>query len=455
MSFDEKYQLVDLVEDENAKIFVAEEISTGRKVSVFLFVGEQARLHADLIERLRMADHRQFPELIETGNNQGTPYVVTQPLSGFSELKNRILRIQLTAEAPTTPQRENFSKVGMWHVPQILSAAPAAQKPSDETAKEPQPTKQPADAPIVAPPPSGGEFTRMFQTPAAPLGEPTVNIPKAAPQQMQSPPTPPPPPSGGEFTRMFQTPAAPLGEPTVNIPKAAPRQTQTAPPPPSGGEFTRVFQAAAPPLGEPAVNAPTAPEPPAAQPRPPQSAPGEFTRFFQSASTTPVPPMPNKTEAKGEFTRVFGGSGRPEAPAAASTRLFESPPPPGEGLRPEKPEVSRPSPPKAFGTPAGEFTRVFGGASMETLPPAKSTPPAAENPAPPAAPGAAGEYTRMFSAPPKPEEPAAAPEPAGVPSAASASPAPAKSNSRLPLILTGVIFVLLVVIVALIFTLWK
>jgi hypothetical protein len=80
MSFDEKYRLLELAEDQGVKTFVASEISTGRKVTVYLFVGEQAQVQADLLIQLRAADRVQFPELIEVGDNRGTPYVVTQPI---------------------------------------------------------------------------------------------------------------------------------------------------------------------------------------------------------------------------------------------------------------------------------------------------------------------------------------------------------------------------------------
>ena len=50
MEFYEKYELLDLFKDEGVKVFNARETSTGRRIAVFLFVGEQARLHAELLE---------------------------------------------------------------------------------------------------------------------------------------------------------------------------------------------------------------------------------------------------------------------------------------------------------------------------------------------------------------------------------------------------------------------
>ena len=450
MSFDETYQLVDLVEDENAKTFVAKEIATDRTVSVFLFVGDQARRHAELLERLRVADRRQFPELIEIGNNQGTPYVVTQPLSGFSELKKRALQLKSPAEAPATSKKEDFSKVGMWHVPQTLSAPPGTRQPPDAGGTELKPLQQPKDKPVVAAPSpqpeSGGEFTRMFQAPAPPLGEPPVRIPEA-------PAGPPqPPPAAGEFTRMFQAPAPPLGEPPVRTPEAPAEPSQ---PPPAAGEFTRMFQAPAAPSGEPAGRTPKVPEPAGVPPRSEKSEPGEFTRFFQSAPTTaPVPPIPQKPETQGQFTRIFGAGGRPDTPPATSPRLFESAPASTESRQRPKREASVPAPPQAFNTPAGEFTRVFGGAPMEAAPSANGLSAPAEAASTPAA-ASAGEYTRLFSAPVSSQTMETEAEPAKEPAAAADSPAAAKPSSRLPLVLTGVIFLLLVVIVVLIFTLWK
>ena len=222
MDFYQKYELLDVLKDEGVQVFNARELATGRRITVFLFVGEQARLHAGLLEQLRASQRSGRPGLLEVGDNQGTPYAATEMLGGLADLK----RMAVVAPAPPATRAgkpDAFTRVGVWH--------------------------------IAAPTPS-----------RAPEATPVTPLPPAAAM-------PPAQPAPGEFTRMFQAaPPRPIGE---TAPPAAP----PAPPAQSApGEFTRLFQASPPPLpmGEAA--------PPAARPPAPlaQPAPGEFTRFFQS-----------------------------------------------------------------------------------------------------------------------------------------------------------------------------
>src|ERR1035437_3949372 len=176
MDFYQKYELLDLLKDEGVKVFNAREIVTGRPVTVFLFVGEQAGLHADLLEQLRAS---QRPGLLKVGENQGTPCVATEPLGGLADLKRKVAVPQ---PPPATPMAarppDAFTRVGVWHIP--------APTPSGARGATPVTPLPPA---ATAPPaqPAPGEFTRMFQAPAPPqpIGE-------AAPPP---PPTHAPPPA--------------------------------------------------------------------------------------------------------------------------------------------------------------------------------------------------------------------------------------------------------------------
>jgi hypothetical protein len=406
MRFDEKYQLLNLKEDAEAKCFDAREISTGRQVSVFLFVGEQASEQAQLIEQLRTADHSLFPELIETDRNQATPYVVTKPLSGFAELKAKTSKLQPASPIQSEHQRDEFAKAGMWRVPPERREPPLM---ASDSVKPLSTSDHAENLPAASSLPSG--FTQMFQTPAAPMREPTLGLLSPSAPPPQQPAAPPPEPAAGEFTRMFQTPAAPIGEPTA----------EAAPPPPPSSQRS----------------APVPPKQPAAPP-PQEAGPGEFTRFFQPAlapsGTVPVRKQPAE---QGQFTQVFGGS--TSSPAAQGspgqfTRIFETPP----TAPTQQPGFIAPSAPPASAPPAGEFTRVFGSpvAEAPTPSPAEVQPRAAP-----------GEYTRMFGAQdaPPPAEPAST-------LAASQAPEPvlaARQASKLPFILGGIILLLLIAIVVL------
>jgi len=268
MSFDEKYRIVDLAEDAITKTYVAREKSTGREVTIFVFAGKHAPAEAEVIGRLSASDRSTLPEFIETGSDQGIPYVITEPLGGYADLKRRVLQTR-------TPLPE----------------------------------------------PASGEFTRMFQSPAALIHEP---IPKTVPDSIpvQKPAAPPAPePAPGEFTRMFQSPAALIDE---AIPKTVPDSA---------------------PVRK------SAPVPPA-----PEPAPGEFTKLFSRA---PIPlesvDVPSKSATAGEFTQIFRG-GTVDPPLASapspleSTSFFSSPPV-------EAPTAS--ATPEAVSSP-GEYTRIFG-----------------------------------------------------------------------------------------------
>src|ERR1019366_5477084 len=102
MDFYQKYELLDLLKDEGVKVFNAREIVTGRPVTVFLFVGEQARLHADLLEQLRASQRPDRTGLLEVGDTQGTPFVATEPLGGLADLK----RIVAVPQPPPAAPRE-------------------------------------------------------------------------------------------------------------------------------------------------------------------------------------------------------------------------------------------------------------------------------------------------------------------------------------------------------------
>ena len=483
MSFEERYRLLELAGDEGAKAFVAQENSTGKKVTVFLFVGEQARAQADFIVQLRTVDRARFPELIETGDNHGTPYVVTEPLDSLSELKNRLSHLEAAPQETLVHKPGEFSKAGVWHIPATFKSAPEGaakvfKEPpatdSHQTAQtsahsapgsftqmfqapaapigEPLPEMPKAPTPPAAPPPAQpapGSFTQMFQAPATPFGEPVPEMPKTP-----TPPAAPPPaqPAPGSFTQMFQAPAAPFGEPVPEMPKAPMQPAAPPPAQPAPGAFTQMFQAPAAPFGEPVPEMPKAPMQPV-QPKPMQSGPGEFTRFFSAASSSsPAPtPMPQKPESQGEFARIFGSGGsgdRVTTPPATVTGIFSAS---SSAASPQQSETA-PTPPRAYKSPGGEFTKLFGDTGigipmtgpMAPMPTPGTTPPPSGSP---------GEYTRMFSAQPLPQEPLAEPVPA--PIGTQEASAPAKRPSKMIPVLIGAILLLLAAIAVIVIAMRK
>jgi hypothetical protein len=158
---------------------------------------------------------------------------------------------------------------------------------------------------------TGGEFTRLFNSPLPenPLGPATGrdDWPPAAPQKEEP----------GAFTRMFQAQNP-----------AAPRKEE---PPPQGGEFTRFFK----PQGPQGPQFPAAPLPPPNQgPMPQQAPPPRAPSGYAPSSNTPP----------GDFTRMFGKS------ALGADAAGTAPPPSAA------PPASQPMAPPQQVTPPQQMT---------------------------------------------------------------------------------------------------
>ncbi|MCS7026866.1 MAG: hypothetical protein NZV14_18875 [Bryobacteraceae bacterium] len=298
------------------------------------------------------------------------------------------------------------------------------------------PVTTPASTPLTGPPsPSPptttppGEFTRLFQTPAAPPSSVSGS-------------QPPPAQPAGEFTRMFQSPpAAPMGEPlfpgaTTPAPSSAPGGFPPAAP-------KQPLPIASPPasvFGGPTLGQPTLPPPPVA-----------FGQHGAPAGPAPQPPhpwsAPAATPPLGQ--PFFGMPGTTSAPLAAPPA---SPFQPGPvGAIPQRPYPGPTTP-----SVQDEYSKLFGPGDR----PAASAPPPAPPPLFTASPFASAtqsfavpesqpiasrpeagpsEYTRLIQRPADSlKPPAAAPAP---------KPAPAaKPQPKWPLIVFGVLFLILIVV---------
>jgi hypothetical protein len=391
MELKEKYSLLELIEDADVKMYVASEIPTGKRVSVFLFPGESSRAEKDVLLQLHSVDRLQFPELIEIGDDAGTPFAVTQPIGGLSELKARLSRLQ---EALPTSQNSGSAE---------LSKAGAERVPGTHAST------------------SGG--TGKIS------GEPRLGQPAAETSDKSA---------AGSFTQMFQAASHPSDETASDISGAKTSRPQSEP-----GSFTQMFDAASPPDAEPSIKTPKESSPASAASRPTQAAPGEFTRFFSAASAAKPALEPPTPESRDEFAKLFkGGDSAGTAPASA-TGMFHPPSSVATTRQSKRPTDQTPG---NHISQDGEFTRIFGKTSgkdpspvpVEQIP--KQSMPDKDSP---------GEYTRIFGAQQLPREPGA--DPVQAPVSAPESAVPAKSNSPLVPILIGIILLLLAVLTIVVF----
>jgi hypothetical protein len=439
--------------------------------------GLNVLVHAVSPDRELVALLKRTALLVCEGTQDGVEYAATPDRQELLDLtvwktRQRIPPDLLVAPLPSVDKPDDTPKpkpagdfTVMFRVPNAArhrdEPAPSVQRNLETTAE----MKIPAgiqDAEQPPPKQEPGEFTAMFQVPAAEAPQPRKPAENAgeftsmfrAPVAPSPEPAPPPPGSGaGEFTAMFRTPAPEARQTPGLEPQPLPSGT-------GAGEFTAMFRSRAPEppqipdrprnaiVEHPAVSDEKTrlfEAPPSTPPRA-EPAPSEFTRLFQASPSSPSS-LPHSAPA-GEFTALFqtpGADAHP-APAAASTdfdRFFNAPyanDPETEGrLRGQGPVARETAPVRD----AGEFTRLFGAKDVPFANPAApagatgafATPGGGMADAPPESPSHSGasEYTRLFERP-KTEPPPAAAAPAPVPAAA-----PVKLPSKIPGVLLYVL----------------
>ena len=82
MSFYEKYELLALLRDEGYKVFVARELATSRAVEAYLFVGGKSPLSETIVGKIHRLEPANKIYILDVGEHEGTPYVVTEVLPG-------------------------------------------------------------------------------------------------------------------------------------------------------------------------------------------------------------------------------------------------------------------------------------------------------------------------------------------------------------------------------------
>jgi hypothetical protein len=276
--------------------------------------GERDRILAS-IDRLGEDRRAQVLEVIHGGDG---PAVVTRHMEGFTSLVDWL---GLERAADPEPAAAESNATGPAVEPTL--PAPAFPSPGEEESR--------ADEP--------GEFTRLFEVPAVPgvpsvdPGDEPANEGRGRESVEEAPPPGPAAEGPGEFTRLFEMPdlTEPSAEAAVPGAAAAPLDE---------GPLEKSDPAGSDP-GSPAADRPAA-EPTAPEASPPE-APGEFTRLFGT---------PGAPEAQ---------PGKPAADRSPSGPAAREPSPPASPAAPPAAPAPPPTPTssaKEGGT--GEFTRLFG-----------------------------------------------------------------------------------------------
>ena len=389
MAINQRYELLEVLRDDDGiRTAHGQDLTSGQVVEVHLFLNGHSMESKALLRKIVSMPRGGASALVDFGEEQGTPYVVTRALgSPFREwVVNETRRAQGFAPTPPpppappppppSPSRDPFAH--LFQPPTAAGAqgaTPMFQPPPPSLPPMPQQKVASMGAVTV-------EFHRLFAD-----DQNVATLRSAAPQPIPPPPAPPAAAPAGEFTLMF-------GEPRPNVPPVPP------PPPPPAPPMK------APKAFELSLNPPVAPAPKLESPPPPQPPPdpvlGTFTQMFKSPVMPPAPAPPTPVPVN-DFDKMFQPPLAPPAPPLARPtpapandfdKMFQPPaaPPPSPAPPPPAPEV-------------GEFTRMF---QAPTPPPAiiadlaktiEKTPP----------PPAAGEFTNLFAAPTPPPMPAGTP----------------------------------------------
>lgn len=448
MTWNQRFDLLDLVRDDGVKSFRAIETATGRPLLVHFFVNADAPLTIALLGKVDRLPLQEFGRIVDRGEHQGVPYLVTDRLPDYPGLREWLEAMGSSATAEINP----LNTAGAWKAMGVPTAAspnpkstlddqfaslfeavqpaPAAQPRPQRTARRDEKTEQIPAPPLPPSQPAGpppGPFTQMLQTPIVPAARaqpsapasPAMDTPGTFTQMFQAPapaskPAPPQAPAEatpGAFTQLFQAPgaaakpAAPVPPPVPPVPPSPPIADATTP-----GAFTQLFQA---PGAAPKPAAPAPPPVPPVPPSLPAEAPGAFTQLFQAPGAAPKlapsapPPLAAPAAPPGEFTQLFEAP-PPSKPASSSalgpapvpgefTQMFQ--PSPGAS----KPAPSSAPPPSPPGEAApGEFTQLFQSPGSRPQAPGGGFSPPQQAPQ--------GEFTRLFEAPnaagPMPRSPA-------------------------------------------------
>lgn len=200
MSFDQRFQLTGRIADAIGQAdhaLAARQISSGRSVTIHLLAGGYNAVNQALMTDITALPAEYQVCFVETGDHNGTPYVITDALAGNPPLRQWLAGVKARLAAEKAANPNDLTRVRAWKIP-AWTAGQGAAPPPQATTLSPPPPELPTQASVI---PSGvgdaEEFSKL-------LGA----IPAAAPAP-QTPASSEP----GEFTRMLRSVPDPAPSP--------------------------------------------------------------------------------------------------------------------------------------------------------------------------------------------------------------------------------------------------
>jgi hypothetical protein len=128
----DRYELVELRRDDGIQTFHAREIATARPVQCHLFAREESRENLALLSRLDHLPDGERRRVIERGEHQGRPYVITDRLAGHPGFREWLMAMTSLPVKNSTLDEQFLQLFGAPAISDGKSAAPAAIRPDGQ-----------------------------------------------------------------------------------------------------------------------------------------------------------------------------------------------------------------------------------------------------------------------------------------------------------------------------------
>jgi hypothetical protein len=256
MGFDERFELGELLRDDGVRTFSVRDRAAGQSLLAHFLDNweETSQLRASL-DCLPEPERRR---IVDRGEHGGTPYVVTDGLSGHPGFREWLA---VSSSALSSRETRPLDSAGAWRVIR------------PERSSEPSPQASPQ--PILQPSPERNideQFFSLFATAERPQAKPNEASQQVEPGLERD--------GLGALTRLFQTPSP------------------QPPPPPLPPAQSQWSGHASPSQSQPQNQSPWSGHAAPYQFSDDLTEPGEVTRLFQAPSEPPLPP-PKKPAGAG------------------------------------------------------------------------------------------------------------------------------------------------------------
>src|SRR5271166_3917459 len=128
MIFHEKYELLALRGGDHEIALPGREISSGRDVLVHLLAAGYTPENLELLAAIDKLPAEHQRRVLDKGDHEGIPYVVTEVLPGTLKLREWLAAAK--SEVPSPAPAKSSGHRGVWRIPTVTEAPPKSAAPA-------------------------------------------------------------------------------------------------------------------------------------------------------------------------------------------------------------------------------------------------------------------------------------------------------------------------------------